>query len=182
MNIPTILCPIDYANDTIEKVSSIASKEEDRYGHSHGVPDSVFSCPPRPESVLDNSPHWLLRYYPFSVGVLIFFIWLVLAIIRGFLTSNFSQANFFPGDYVEDPLFVVSVIIGGLIAIFLGLQKMKRRKTDNQPYLIELQAWETAVKRWERLYYCHHHKIVFDPETRKTCEPVNIKDFIYEKS
>jgi hypothetical protein len=40
--------------------------------------------------------------------------------------------------------------------------------------------WDIFKKRWEQLYYCHKHGIVFDPETNKICEPAQIKEFVNE--
>lgn len=68
-------------------------------------------------------------------------------------------------------------IIMLIISIVWIMSNISHNKDIN---IIEKPNWDLYKTRWDQLYYCHKHGIVFDPSTSKTCEPAQIKDFVYE--
>ena len=80
--------------------------------------------------------------------------------------------------------YVSSLIFGFLFLcfcswLFWSLMK-KYRKENESRYTTEKLLWDNAIVKWNRLYYCHRDGIVFDPESSKTCQPTQIREFIYE--
>jgi len=98
---------------------------------------------------------------------LLFLIWLyfcwALAVGAGI---TFSESCFYPVTFI---MVIIAVSIIYLI-----------NKNNKRVNSIEKPNWENFNKTWEQLYYCHKHGIVFDPETNKTCEPAQIKEFVNE--
>ena len=82
--------------------------------------------------------------------------------------------------------FVVGLKYGWKFVKYVNNQKVKgdipRYKAEMAQWKIDQAQWDSAVQVWNRLYYCHRNGTIFDPETGKTCDPANIKDFIYEQS
>jgi hypothetical protein len=55
------------------------------------------------------------------------------------------------------------------------IQKTK----EQQRYLLAKPAWDKAMQRWRRLYYCHKHDIIFDSEDSSHVEPQEMMKYIY---
>ena len=55
-----------------------------------------------------------------------------------------------------------------------------RRIYKSTEYPTLKAAWDNAMERWNRLYYCNRDDIVFDPETNETCSKKDLKQFVYE--
>ncbi|MGA7194994.1 MAG: hypothetical protein WBW94_15315 [Anaerolineales bacterium] len=78
--------------------------------------------------------------------------------------------------YSESCFYPVTIIMV-IVAISIIYSNNKNNKSINS---IEKPNWENFKKKWEQLYYCYKHGIVFDPETNKTCEHAQIKEFVNE--
>lgn len=59
-------------------------------------------------------------------------------------------------------------------------EKDKREKEIDIKFTAEKSSWENAMVKWNRLYYCHRDGIVLDVENGETCQPTQIKEFIYK--
>jgi len=59
-------------------------------------------------------------------------------------------------------------------------EKDKRVKEIDIKFAVEKSSWEKAMVRWNRLYYCHRDGIVFDTENGETCQPTQMKEFVYK--
>jgi len=65
------------------------------------------------------------------------------------------------------------------VAIYRDSQRRRRAKAE---LLNRVAAWELAMNRWRRVYYCSRDDIVFDPETSEWCEPADLEKFLYNES
>jgi hypothetical protein len=67
-----------------------------------------------------------------------------------------------PGNYPGECLSVsIIILIVGIINIFFGSSEQKERLTIFEQ---EHQNWKRLIAQWDRMYYCHKHDIMFDPE------------------
>ena len=72
------------------------------------------------------------------------------------------------------------VLTAGLtIGVFIYFVYLRRRYQSTE-YPTLKAAWDKAIERWDRLYYCDRDDIVFDPETNETCSKKDVKQFVYE--
>ena len=178
---PTINCPICENDNSIQRVSAVVAGgistgsfsgpttgttySDGKVGvngtYTKGKVDSstnianILDLPLEPKNKSDVFPSLLI--FP---GLL--------SIIIGFSMPRWNDGG--------------SVCVGNgflyfLVAIFWLVNNNSKNKTINS---IEKPNWDIYKKKWEQQYYCHKHGIVFDPETNKTCEPAQIKDFINE--
>jgi len=113
-----------------------------------------------------------------------------------FLRFAFQASDFTGEDpfHINNIFIILAAIIGTLVFVIgalVGLWLIYRKATTAEEnnflkaqdrYAGEIFAWRKAIERWNRLYYCHRNGIVFDPETNETCEPANIKIFVYQQA
>ena len=78
----------------------------------------------------------------------------------------------------------VCLIINIVFLVTMGLLIFRAKRThdkkEQERVAREKPLWRDAIKKWERLYYCESHGIVFDPKTDKTCQPSTTIEFIYQ--
>ena len=118
---------------------------------------AVVSTPEEPSSS-KFSP--FMTYLSYALGIF-GVLWLI-----GFLI--FGEVDF--------QVAITAVLtIGGSIYF---LYKYRRYKSSEYP--TQKAAWDKAMERWNRLYYCNRDDIVFDPETNETCSKKDVKQFVYE--
>ena len=51
----------------------------------------------------------------------------------------------------------------------------------NAEYSKKKHAFETAMLRWGRMYYCHRDNIVFDPVNSSYCQPNELQQHLYKE-
>ena len=66
----------------------------------------------------------------------------------------------------------------GVFALFWRAYSVAQRRAASE-YPLNKAAWDYAIERWHRSYYCHRDDIVFDPETGETSEPGGFMGFLY---
>ena len=59
--------------------------------------------------------------------------------------------------------FVMAVLYFGAVTLFHFI----RATTNSVRYRLEKPRWDRAMAKWENLYYCYRHDIVFHPETEQ---------------
>ena len=65
-------------------------------------------------------------------------------------------------------------------SIIFFFQANREKVQSETRYASEKPAWDTAMEKWNRLYFCHRDGKVFDPENSDTCEPSQIRELIYK--
>jgi hypothetical protein len=84
-----------------------------------------------------------------------------------------------------------SKLLGNIYSIFCGAMYIiawivgiplsrSRNKKDEEKYASNKAIYDKAIEKWNRLYYCHHHDIVFDPQSGISFEPSQTSAYIYE--
>ena len=76
--------------------------------------------------------------------------------------------------------FLLGIIAGGIYLWLLDGKENWKPQSEAR-YAMEKSAWDAAMARWNRLYYCYRDGIVFDAETPETCQPQDMKQFIYRQ-
>ena len=179
-----IACPVDEKDDTIKKVSAIY-KSDTSYDHEtytdyegYDVQRPVTrttmlarmltppSKPSKPNTRFDNCCIFgglLVIFYPLAgllmVGTSIFF-------------STVSEGQ---------RLFSVLIILFLILLLYLIFARSyvnRLRKRGERAYLVNTRVYELSKDRWNELYYCSRHDIVFDPKTGESCPPQNIQQLI----
>lgn len=187
-----IVCPQCGNDSSIQKVSAIVTGGTNRISssgqttgigitfkgdpaivtgatHTYGISQSVLARtltpPPKPQ-IQKISGFWYIApfiffmitvwFAPISKGMKTA-IAITFAIGMA-LTMCINQNN--NGD-VGLPLIVVWLIIL-LVIYYVGLSK-EIEKQKNLETLLPL--WQKSMDKWNNLYYCHKHDIVFDPNT-----------------
>lgn len=81
----------------------------------------------------------------------------------------------------------VAFSVGALLALLIGVPSFQLLRTGirqgnraTQEYPRAIKRWKKAKAKWKRLYFCHRDGIVFDPQSKKTCNPAKIVKFIYQ--
>jgi hypothetical protein len=102
-----------------------------------------------------------------------------LVVVGVFIILTFAGV----GGYANWPqpiqvILVVLVLAGIVTALVLSLTAFLRIvKSDNQT-LQYLPAWDEAMEKWRRLYYCRRDDVVFDPQTNKTLSDAAVKSML----
>jgi len=176
-----IVCPIDDKDDAIQKVSSIVSSGaatgsfsgpsggavhiDGKWGYSGGyttlhgrtITDLAKKLSPPEKPKLEGlGCLWIPIIYPGVIlaGMMPF---MLLSGIIGFL-FNLT---------IDSPILLVITIPFGLFTAFsfikLFLRLDRERKEESKK---AIQKWEDAFKKWDELYYCFKHDVVFNPSTK----------------
>ena len=189
------VCPVCGKDDTIQRLSAIVSSGQasgsfsgpsasvthvdGKWGTTGGyttmsgstttVLARKLSPPPEPRKGLGF--HMLV--YLFLAAVLAFFSCGVATGVSLLLFPNLEG----------DPATVVYGIV--LVGLFVGgltvLQRWSKTWQTNQEarYAKEKPAWDRAMERYDRAYYCFRDDAVFDADTGQTCRPESLREFLY---
>jgi hypothetical protein len=79
---------------------------------------------------------------------------------------------------VINVLIGIAMIIGGFLLI---RQQGKAAEAARARYEAERQAWEEAMTKYDRSYYCFRDDVVFDAQTGESCDPDSLRSFLYSK-
>lgn len=106
--------------------------------------------------------------------------------------SAFSGLDLKELGLTLDEFLPLGIIVGlGICASILGIiigivgfryQRRYSKKQINEKeraYVLAKHAWDNAMIRWDRLYFCHRDGIIFDPVTNETGRPESLIKFIY---
>ena len=192
------VCPLCDKDDVVQKVSAIVS-----IGRSSGT----FSGPSGGVAIIDGKVAAVGGYTNLSGSTLndlarlltpptepkepsgfSIIIWILSILILFGFSLNFSLyvvygyfKNFEIPGIVAIILIIfltLGILIGGILILIY--QDTRIRKKHGPQYMAAHEAWELAMKFWNRLYYCHRDDIVFDPDTGKTCKPKDLYQLLYQ--
>jgi hypothetical protein len=80
------------------------------------------------------------------------------------------------------PAILISIILLALTVYAVVGMYFRLRASDQAAYgdyCVQRQAWDQAQEKWNRLYYCSRHDIVFDPDKPgESCQPRSLLSFI----
>jgi hypothetical protein len=181
----TVVCPQCNKDDAIQKVSAIVDGGSSLGGYSYltgiNIADlsNKFLPPSQPNRPTDPGSRFVaLASAPF---LLVF----CLTACCFFYTPFFPLATegiIFIAFVLSGVVFVVSGVLGDFM--FIWAEKKFRREFEEAKtkHEIEKSKWETALRKWNNLYYCHRDGIVDDPVMIQICEPSKFREFIYQGS
>jgi len=177
----SIHCPVCNRTDKTEKISVIVSKDTHKLsgisqewvsdkdgGFWRTVPISGkqmselarnLTPPPQPQAI---SYSWL----DYSGRII--------ALVMGFilLIVGLSDLDAF---IVYVPCILICAISG-----ILGIMAKTKHDNKEQARIDEEEPlWKSAMEVWNRLYFCYRDDIVFDPDTKSSCQPQDVRNFCY---
>lgn len=195
-----LACPIDNKDDTIQKVSAVVASGQSTgtfsgptggtvsyegkvgsvtghttlSGNSTSQLAILLAPPKKPQEESYSCFLTLLAWFMILAGGGELYVYFANLLMSGRFSGILGLGGIF--DFV---LFIIfgAIVWGGfklLNARKAHMNKEKERVQQNKP------IWETAMKKWDRLYYCHKHDIVFDPENGETCPSNSLKEFLYK--
>jgi len=88
---------------------------------------------------------------------------------------NWVGETRYRGEHITLLMSLVSLAIVALILV----GDMNKKSRARAKYAEEKPAWDAAMKRYERLYFCFRDDVVFDPQTGETCQTESLKEFMY---
>jgi len=102
----------------------------------------------------------------------------ILALVN--FDSSSETINFISGVASVFLALCFCLVLFGILLREANKEKNKRAKEIDIKFAVEKSSWEKAMVKWNRLYYCHRDGIVFDTENGETCQPTQIKEFVYK--
>jgi hypothetical protein len=194
------VCPVCGKNDAIQKVSGVVASGQASgtfSGPSGGVVNvdgkwgakggyttlsgstvsnlaALLSPPPAPRK-------WPFGFFGTVLTVLIWYF-VVLPLVGGSIVFLIAAVVNLINNGLGWPTALAGVLVcllslGVGILIIRWYVKKFREARANHP--LTRAAWESAIQRWERSYYCNRDDVVFDPDTGRTCQPQGLKLFLY---
>jgi len=183
-------CPSCDSNNRVEKVTSILKSQtsqtqgqmpvESVYTDSEGKVRSStdyrnysssqasslaqeLAPPPKPTG---NSYGFCLGYFIFQMlGIgfigLIFILGGIMFLFSSIFTPQADAASRGVGIFIS--LLLIGAPIGGWLLFFYGYRYFKNKKAEEQKRIDETEgvAWQKAMQRWDKLYYCYRCDCVF---------------------
>jgi hypothetical protein len=125
----------------------------------------------------------------FKITWFFIYVWLISNCAAFGLLGTILLSSVFPGPSPTNRLLlvagvIVEIVLGVVIAArvlgFFSRQDQKRKVAGQARYAQELPAWEDAMRKWNRLYYCHRDGIVFDPEDGTSAVPRELGKMLYK--
>ncbi len=188
----TIVCPIDSKDDTIQKISSIVSSGKSTGSYSGPSGGGVYVggkwggyggySAMSGNTITDLAQQLTLPSEPKVPKGCSTLLWIF---VGGFLTWFVAEGIGALAMYAlaipfKNPRFYTIAITISLIAwpfiIALSVFMVRMYVASKMPeYYVKKAAYDNAVKKWNRLYYCWKHDIVFDPETGESYPPTETK-------
>lgn len=187
-NLQVNSCPNCQSNNRVEKVTSILKSQtsqtqgqmpvESVYTDSDGnVRSSTdyrsyssnhvsnlaqeLTPPPKPSG---NSYGFCLGYFIFQmIGTGFIGLFFMFGGLTMFLTSITSPDIGFGGAVFSLLLIVGPIVLFALF--FFGYRYFKNKKSEEQKRVDETEgvAWQKAIQRWDKLFYCYRCDCVFIP-------------------
>lgn len=187
-----IVCPIDKKDDSIQKISALVAggtakgsfsgptggvvNVDGKWGYSGGYTTLTGGTttdlakklsPPDKPKFEGLGCLWIPIIYPGAILILVG---------PSILAVNINGVQYTPSTYPY--LLVVFTGIFGIILCFSyiryfkNIDKRKKEEINNKT-----QNWDNAFEKWNKLYYCYKHDIVFDPTNDETINSEKINEY-----
>jgi len=162
-----VVCPQDSHREEVHIISSIV-REGTVADHTGVVRQTELarqlSMPPPPEEPLQH-----------RVGCFGYFQILLWGILSVYLIERLVDS----GSWGALIASVILLALAVFAEILIFSRRRSKEKSESEEYAKKKQAWDDANAKWELLYYCHRHGIVFDPANLKEfCDPSSLERFI----
>jgi hypothetical protein len=125
---------------------------------------------------------WALIILFFGSPVLVGLAAIVLAPLAFLVGAATTGGS--PADAMDLAVYLFKIGCGfgvlGVAGIVLWYWAHRsKKKREQQKYVVSYPAWEKAMAKWKRLYFCPRDAIVFDPETQAICGMNSLQRFLY---
>lgn len=101
----------------------------------------------------------------------------LVGLFQGLLNGNAN--NIFLAFVWGGIPFIGCVLPLSVMTTLIFISQNRKRIQADIRYASEKPAWDRAMQKWFRLYFCFRDGIVFDPENSKTCEPSQLREFLF---
>ena len=176
-----LTCPIDNKDDSIQKVSAVVTSGQST-GTFSGPTGGIVSYDRKLGGVIGHtnleggSTSQLAALLtppqkpvePHGFGGWWIILWMVPSLASMFTAQESNNND------------ILTVIVWFLVLILLLWWQYVNKDHMKDTYAIKKPQWDKAMLKWNRLYYCHKHDIVFDPENRESCSPSSLNKFLYK--
>ena len=107
-----------------------------------------------------------------------------------FIGLERNQPSLVTGEHNQLFILIGGLLLAGISSLVIFLPPIiishrminSRVAREKAKYDIEKPAWNRAMEKYQGLYFCHRDGIVFDPETRETCQPTSLREFLYKST
>lgn len=161
------ICPICGMNDVSQKVSSIVTSGTisvqipGYYGTSATTLARQLAPPPEPSKFFCAGACVGISYVAFLYFGTIFV---------GKIAMTMA------GVYLGVLCGTITALLGFSSFLYFG---RRIRKHNLAEYAEKKDIWDTALARWNSLYYCCRDDIVYNPETGESCPPSQIETLLH---
>jgi hypothetical protein len=157
-------CPICKRNDRVEKVSAVVDNQ------TSGI--AIKLSPPKSPSPLPE-PKGGLEFYQWGIIIIVVYCSILVFILSPIKSSSLMDIIVLIVLIALAPIINRKLIANEKKIFFSKLKpEWERAKQD----------WDEVFQKWKQLYYCSRDGIVYDPDTGESCDPDEIKEFIYKFS
>lgn len=80
---------------------------------------------------------------------------------------------------VTDVAITILAIVAALVISFIAFQRVVQGDLKTQKFL---PAYDAALEKWNRLYYCKRDNVVFDAQTNKTISDAELRSMLSVES
>ena len=80
---------------------------------------------------------------------------------------------------VTDVVVTLIAIVAALVISFIAFQRVVQGDLKTQKFL---PAYDEAMEKWNRLYYCKRDNVVFDVQTNKTISDAELRSMLSVES
>ena len=155
--VQTVLCPVCHQADEVKKAPA---------AYQSGV--TRLAPPKEPVAHVGMIRYIIVAFALVGIGA--FFI----LIFSGTSFDSWPRAV-----QVVDVAITIIAIIAALVISFLAFQRVVQGDLKTQKFL---PAYDEAMEKWNRLYYCKRDNVVFDAQTNKTISDAELRSMLSVES
>lgn len=178
-----ISCPIENHSDAIRKIASIVleGKTSGTWVQANGSHIYIEGTSTQLVTLLSLPPKPINKEVAFSWLLTTIYILFGASAVVGFFATSYGMVSGNPPEMFGQSIGLgcVLTILYSVIAVAAFSYKFTKSRQNKEIYEKELNNWDRIRVKWERLYYCYKHHIVFDPESSdELCLPTDLIAFL----
>ena len=189
-----IVCPVCKRDDAIQKVSTLVASgqswstssgatfgnysSDDKDGNFSSFNSSFGSSSTKlagmlqaPVKPLKNSPLKFWEWGCLGISGCVGGLGIIVPTVTIILGEGIKS-----GDILG--ALVIVGLAGTALMYFLRKHNERKSKTD-QDNQTKNEKWNIAMRRWNSLYFCHRHGLVFDPSNGRHFDPTKLNEYLY---
>ncbi len=115
------------------------------------------------------------------------YVFILATIIGPFLLFKEFKKSVVKNPVIQKKVFSPGLSIACFLVMILGwhpvfwpfLLIIRKVIIDRSELPRRFQLWQNSYSTWQKLYYCHRHGIVFNPETDEYFPPDQIREYLH---